>query len=82
MVSGLWVGQGMEASWGGAGGLLGSLPAEKVRGPVKGSVSTVRAGGLGSGLQDQQGGGMDGSGPLPLCPGHSEDLLGPAGQDH
>ena len=39
-------------------------------------------GSLGSGLRDQQGGGMDGSGPLPLCPGRSEDLLGPAGQDH
>lgn len=82
MVSGLWVGRGMEASWGGAGGLLRSLPAEKVRGPVKGSVSRGIVGSLGSGLRDQQGGGMDGSGPLPLCPGRSEDLLGPAGQDH
>ena len=71
-----------ETSWGGAGGLLGSLPAEKVPGPVKGSVSRGTAGGLGSGLQDGQGGGTDGSGPLPLCPDCSEDLLGPAGQDH
>lgn len=83
MVSGLWVGGGwIEASWGGAGGLVGSLPAEKVLGPVEGSVSRGTVGGRGSGLRDGQGGGTDDSGPLPLCPGGSEDLLGPAGQDH